>query len=696
MKIRTLLCIAAMSFACVSSAFAAESKLEGSVSLTGKIVDVNGSEAKFNEYRDLDDGVYAGIKLGYESGAYYTRFKALDTGYDTQSYKLDGGMWGRFKYDLFYNEIPHNFTYGARTFYSGAGTNNLTGTPNTNVSSWNTFDYSLERKSYGGGLSFDLMKPFFIGLSASREERTGIKPISAAIGSPGGAFVELPEPVDYTTNHFKAEAGYAKKPYFASLSYSYSNFENSNEFLNFQHPTSSVTDTLTLPPDNQYYKVAFKGAVDLPMKSRFNATLSSARAKSDADLLTSYFFEGASTATNLTLSDTVFNGEVKTQNYAFVLTSNPLPLLNAKVFYKYYEKENESDQITTTQDTDTFTNKLFDYRKNKAGVELGIKLPANFRLIPAYTYVKTNREREDIPETRDNILSLDLKWSGLAFMTAKIGYERLWRDADHGILTVVGGQDEADLVEQYVRRFDAAPKDQDTYKASVELYPLDNLGIGLGYKYRKADYRDTTLGLRDYKSNEFLLDADYSIGRIAKLNAYFDYERIKSYQFQRRYNPPSSGGDPNPDGTSNSTNYNWDVTQVDTSYNYGAGTDIYVLPRKLTLRVQFDHLDSDGHADFTYYTSSALTGGRTNDNIDSPIWDDYRKTVLMAKAEYNATKSLSLSAGYAYERYEYNDATLDGYLYTFGSGTNTNYLTGAYKDQSYNASIIFLTAAYKF
>ncbi len=41
-------------------------------------------------------------------------------GYDTQSYRLDGGMWGKFKFDLFYDEIPHNLTFDARTFLFGS------------------------------------------------------------------------------------------------------------------------------------------------------------------------------------------------------------------------------------------------------------------------------------------------------------------------------------------------------------------------------------------------------------------------------------------------------------------------------------------------------------------------------------------------------------------------------------------------
>lgn len=326
-------------------------------------------------------------------------------------------------------------------------------------------------------------------------------------------------------------------------------------------------------------------------------------------------------------------------------------------------------------------------------MELGFKLPGHLRLSPAYHYVKVNRDRGDLPETRDNIYSIDLKWSGLDFMTAKIGYERLERDAEWGqLILVTGTQATANAIEPYVRRFDAAPQDRDTYNASLDIHPLESLNVGLGYKHRRADYKDTVLGLRDDKSDEFNIDAGYSIGKLAQLNAYASYEKTKSYQFQRRF-AAAAGADPS-GATQNADNFNWDVTQTDKSYNYGIGSDIYAIPKKLTLRLQHDYVDSDGRADFTYYTAAALTPlGRTNDNIDISNWDDYKKNSFMAKAIYNVTKALSVTAGYAYERYKYSDALLDGYVYVPAtSGSSGAYLTGAYKDQSYRANVVFLSA----
>ena len=135
----------------------------------------------------------------------------------------------------------------------------------------------------------NLIKPFFFDVSFQREDRDGIKPAGIAPGSPGGFDLELPEPVDYTTNNLKVEGGYAKNPLFLSLGFIYSDFNDSNDKLNFTHPQAPFPiDTLTLPPDNRYYKGFFKGAVKLPMNSKFNVNAGYSSARSDANLLNSF------------------------------------------------------------------------------------------------------------------------------------------------------------------------------------------------------------------------------------------------------------------------------------------------------------------------------------------------------------------------------------------------------------------------
>lgn len=689
------------------SLYAEDNKpFSGEIKAAGKLVNVDGNKAKFNEYGDIKDGIYGNIKLKYGDENYFLKLKASDIGYDTQSYKLDGGMWGKFKLYLKYNEIPHNFTYDAKTFFSGAGTNNLTTgsrfvylTPSTYTPT-NLFDYSIKRKQFETGIKLEMLKPFYFDVSYQREWKDGIKPNSAALTTGGGSyFIEMPEPVDYATNNLKAELGYAKNPLFLSLTYFYSEFSNEYDRLFFKNPYNAQTfgaardDYLTLPPDNKYNNISFKGTVKLPLYSTLNVKLARSETKSDYDLLDYYVRAVAGGVQNVTLSDSKFDGKLIATNYAVTLTSRPVDFLGAKAFYKYYKKENKSDSIAHTDSGvnggNPFNNHLFDYKKKNYGAEFDVKLPASFTFMPAYSYLQTRRHRGDLPETTDNTYSLALKWSGADFMTAKVAYERLNRSADHQVGTTLFATDQAtaNIVEQYIRRFDGTEMKRDTYKASVDIYPLETLSFGLSYKQKKSDYTDTVLGLKDDKTNEYGIDADWKIGSFGALNGYAEYEKTKAYQVQR--NSTTAAG-LNPNVAGNANNYTWAATLKEKTYNYGAGAEVYAIPKKLTFKLQYDYVKSDGLADFSFFDYVPV-----GDDVSS--WDDYRKTALALKAKYEINKNFAITAGYAYEQYKYNDIAVDGYLYTYGTAdTSLSSLTGAYSAPSYKANIVFCGLVYKF
>lgn len=671
----------------------------GSVSMTGQYTDIGGNRSKFNEYRDNREGagLYVGAEAGVETDQYYLRGEAGNIGYRDQQYRIEGGQWGKYGVDFFYDVIPHNFTESAKTPYTDPGANNLTyptHPPGTNVNTWSSFDYDILRKKSGGGIKMDMLKPFFFNVSAESEHRTGTYPFGVAGTTPGGIAIELPAPINYRTDGVSFQTGYSKNPLLMSLGYFYSTFDNSNRNLYFRNPanaaTAALTDTLTLPPDNTYHKLEFRSALKLPMRSKFNVDIGLSQAKSDAELLTSYVTTGG--ATPITLSAPNFNGKVDTQNYGFSLTSTPVAFMDGKLFYKYYARDNKSDQITITDGAETSINPLFDYKKNKAGAEVGFRLPAGFYLSGSYVYTHVNREREDMPSNDDHLYNLGLRWSGVNFMVARLGYERLNRRADFEGQNLEGA-------ETWVRRFDAATQSRDTIKANLDFFPLEDLNFSLGYRYRHADYEDTVLGFTDTAGHEFNIDADYLIAKKVRLYGNIDFELIKQNQLQRTISNAAPVYDP---GTSTATNYNWTADQTEKSYGFSIGTDIYIVPKKLTLKLQHSYLRSNGHSDYTYMLDPATLaglapGGRNQDNIDIEDWDDYSLRYYLVKFTYQPAASLSCSIGYIYEKFVYKDAQYDGYLYVPATtGTNGAYLTGAYRDPSYDAHVVFVNVSYKF
>ncbi len=650
-----------------NNAFSEDRVIEGEITGVGKYIGVDGGEggrAKFTEYRDLrEPGVlYLRGRLNLDTPDYFLRFNLQDPGYDTQYYKLEGGMWGNFKVDLFYNEIPHNITFDARTFFLGAGHDTLVGTPNTNPATWNTFDYSYERRQYGGGLKIDIIRPFFFDASFQREEREGIKPTGAAGTSPGGIAIELPEPVSYLTNNLNLQAGYAKKPLFLSLMYLYSDFNNSNTALNFINPATAALDHFSLPPDNTYHKGAFKGAVSLPLNSRFSTNLGFARGESETSIVS--------------LISSAFKGKVDTQNYDFALTSNPVRFLDAKVYYKFYERNNKSDDPAGVADI------FLNYRIGTFGTDLGLRLPLNFYLSGGYKYIKTERRKDGetdpvkvLPFNRDNIYFADLKWSGLDFLDARVGYEKFDRDAHYRTFETAVQPD---------RKYSYAAQNRDTVKAAIDIFPLENLDFGFEYRYRNIDYSDTVFGLKKDNRNEFASSAAYTLGKMAKLYGNVDVGLIK-------FSPDlvRSG-------------LQWNVKQKDRTFGYGFGTEIYAIPNKLTFVFQHDYVKSNGSADFTIdpglFVAANGLAGANQDTVDIMRAEDYTLYSFKIKAIYSFTKSLAASLGYAYQRFSYRDDQLDGYQFVPGGGVGSNgaFLTGAYKDQSYKANVVFGSVTYKF
>ncbi|MGA2318031.1 MAG: MtrB/PioB family outer membrane beta-barrel protein [Thermodesulfobacteriota bacterium] len=645
--------------------------IEGEVGVTGVWIDVHGKEggkAKFTEYRDLreDGAVFGWARLNLDTDKYFLNFNAGDFAYDTQYYKIDGGMWGKFKFDLFYDEIPHNITFDARTPFIGAGHDLLIGAPNPNFPAWNTFDHSILRHQYGGGFKVDVIRPFFLDVSFERENRDGIKPTGAAETSPGGRAFELPEPIEFVTNNLNVSAGYSKKPLFLSLNYIHSDFNNSNTSLtlpaNFNPPNA-----FSLPPDNTYDKGAFKGAISLPFNSRFSTNLGFARGRSETSVVS--------------LIGSGYTGKVDNVNYDFTLTSNPVRFLDAKVYYKYYKRFNKSDDPTGVADI------FLNYKIATYGAELGARFPLDFYLSGGYKYVKTERNKrgetdpaEILPFNMDNIYFVDLKWTGLDFLDARVGYEKFDRDAHYRT---------ADSFANPAKRFSYAAQNRDTFKAALDIFPLQNLNLGFEYRYTDTNYSDTIFGLRRDKRHEFDISADYMIGKIAKVYGYGDYGWI-------RFNQAQTGGAPP---------LPWEGDQWDKTWGYGIGAEIYAIPKKLTLIFQHDYVKSNGSVDFAlnnglFVAASGLGAGSgaNNDNIDISRWDDYTLYSFSIKAVYNFTKSLAAMIGYAYERFWYSDAQLNNYLFAPAGPPNSNaaFLTGAYKDQSYKAHLIFGGMSYKF
>jgi MtrB/PioB family decaheme-associated outer membrane protein len=638
-----------------------EPAMMGGVSLEGRIYDVNGNKAKFHEYSDIKSGgVFGDADVTYVSPDHFVWFQATDPGYDTQRYRLETGSFGKYKFWFDYNEIIHNIATDAKTFYHGAGTKHLTGTPNTEPDTWRgDFDYSTKRKRIDTGIRFDMAQPFYFNIRYPYEKKEGIKPTGVSTSSSRDAALELPEPIDYRTSGLRVEAGYSLKPFFASLSYFYGEFRNDADDLHYDVPGGWTPGPLSLPPESEFHKFNFKGSAKLPLDSKFIVNIGDEKTESD----TSSFAD--------------FDGKVDTRIYDFMVTTNPLRFLEGRIYYKYYERDNTSSGRTIVDGVLTPTRPL-SYETNTYGAEVGIRLPAKLHLNTGYKYIETERSvRHEtdpavvLPHNEDHIFFADLKWTGLDFLSVRLAYEGMERKADYQT-----DASEDDLNQQFAY----AAQKRDTFKATVDLFPLDALNMSIEYRFGRSNYDETVLGYTADTRNAASFTVDYALQKAARFFGYFDFERR---DLSQRALLGSDG---------------WVSDQEEKTYAYGVRADVYAIPKKLTFVLQYDYMKSDGFNDFDFTSGVRSAIGVPDDlPIDIPDWDDYTKSSCALTAVYNWSEALMLRAGYVYARYNYADDQLSHYrYYVGGDGSSQGYLTGAYRDTSYNASSVFLSVVYQF
>ncbi len=103
---------------------------------------------------------------------------------------------------------------------------------------------------------------------------------------------------------------------------------------------------------------------------------------------------------------------------------------------------------------------------------------------------------------------------------------------------------------------------------------------------------------------------------------------------------------------------------------------------------------TDGSADF-----------ESQNNYGNPLpltqYPDVKMTSLNLKGVYKVNRNWSITGGYAYQKYDYNDDQINGYTNTIPFpgvtvSTSQSYLSGWNAYQSYNANIFYLLGTYKF
>ena len=698
--------------AAVSSALAQEAPAPeiGYIGIGGIYTNRNSGATnhfKLDEYRDLQNGVTGIVDARFESADWWTRLFGENLGREDQFIELRGGKYGVFKYSLYDDRIVHNLTYGAITPFTGAGSGSLTfpGTapPNTNLATWNQLDYEVKHENFGGFVEAQIapLSPFYFRVDAKQRQSSGVKPLGAAGTSPGGPTYELPAPIDWTTTDWGGEVGYTSKRMHVALAYTYSKFENSFPFLSWRTPavqTGPNIESSTTAPENKMQRWALNAIFkQMPFDSTLALRGTYAKYESDFAIAPTFLSvtgtlpAGVGNTRLANASSPNFDGEVVNETFSAAYNSNWSRSWSTKAYYNYYKRENNSSEIVFTPSgpgsggtcdlapvtnaaLPTCTTEFLHFKKQNAGVEAYYRLNRANKLTFGADWMQTERERVDFEKSTETKLFAEWKsgmWQAADF---RVKYIHLERDSDFLLASNV------DPFNKYLYRFDVAPLKRDTVKFAIDGNPLPLLDLGLEINLKQNKYDETVLGRKKDKREEVSLSAAYGDASAWRVHAFADWEHTK---YESTHWVGSTTTFPTPTGSA----YFWGSEVHDRTWLFGMAGDWFVSDQWV-VKASAIWQKGDGGVDFS---APAVANAQNITN-----YDDFQKRALNLRAVYKATRQVEVTFGTAYEKYTYSDIQMNDYINNIRTGANQNYLTGAYANPNYRATIIYGLIAYRF
>ncbi len=738
----------------------AGARLSGELEVGGRAITGEdwGSSSKYDEYREQDPGVFGSgsFLLENRTQPYWLRGWGFDVGERDQRYELEGGRWGRYRFDLEYSELPHVFSDDARSIYTES--NGLLDFPNALQQELQDLAASSAAQSarLGEILEFDPGSPqrdldfrlrtgranfevtpreelaFVAGYGI--QDRKGTKPFALGFGSPGGTFVNFVSPIDQQIHQATAGLRWAEETWNAELGYEGSFFEDAFHRLIVDNPLRATDDAsagpsrgrLSTPPDNSAHTFRLAGAKRLPTEfpTRIAGSFAYGRRFQDDSFLCHTINTAllatpqscAGTGSVLDLPEDSLDGDVATFLANLVLTSRPIDALNLTARYRFYDFDNESRELElpahVVNDTSLVTEPRFsvanEYRRQNASLEAAYDVTERATLQAGYELEQWNRsdDREvtRLHEHRPSV-ALDLRLASWSQLRASYefgvrrgnGYDQdayFEESFDFASLTPT---DLSTMEFPELRKFDEADRISNRVDLLAQLTPRDDLSFTLTGSLATADYDNTDFGLESDESYSAGGETAWQPLAWLGFSTWYTFENIR-YEQESRFRTVV-GGVPVDDPVNN-----WSSLSRDQVHNLGLDVNLVLVPDRLdaTLRYALQH--AVGQTNSTGVPGVAPAG--TADGGNAVNWPALKDVLQNAHASlsYHVNEKLTVKGAYVFEKFDLTDFKIDDLdPYEPSSNVNGSGVVSPSRDvflgdriEDYKAHIFALSLIYRF
>lgn len=306
------------------SALLAETKVSQEITAGVQGVTQNNPEAKFEEYRDVPQGIVIDkYAITEESDKYDMKFQVKNVQQADQTAEL-GFRTGKLNLGLSYDMLPHRWSNVSQTLYSESSPGVLllpdgmqaqiraltSGSAATARTNWfnvmqstfaglsHTQELETHQAKAGANLGFSLSDGLSLKMGFFQEKKDGHKLQAFAFGR--NSAVELARPIDQTVYDSSLKLVYDTKKLTMGLGYGLNLYHNdissliwdntkrdTDQFITNNDPEgrNSKQGRAALQPDNMAHTASFTAGVDVTKEVRVDADVSYTRMLQNDDLL---------------------------------------------------------------------------------------------------------------------------------------------------------------------------------------------------------------------------------------------------------------------------------------------------------------------------------------------------------------------------------------------------------------------------
>lgn len=553
---------------------------------------------KFYEYRDLSPGVFGDFYFAaHRTNPIDIAIWGENVGKEDQAFGFDYAKPGAYYLTLGWDQTPHVFGKDSATTFSPIGGNILSTPPypfpptGPTMPAFNTFDLKYRRDTASAAARWTPTDNWDITADYSHMHREGTQRLSAVTFSAAAAnaarsSIELPKPVDDTTQNGNIKGEYAGstpwgKPFNLALGGGVSVYNNQvgcdpvgtqggftfrpsgspdANCLSFQNPWNTPAgNTATFPawnryslaPDNQAQSMSLSGGVGLPLNSRYMGTLQYTRMTQDETFMASTINPAAALTV---MPRSSLGGDARTTLSNNVLNTQILSNLHSTLRYRYYDyHSNQQPVVFATgaifENPDTNSTPLpapgktaqpVNFTKQNASGELVWQPMKWLNTGAAYEWERNLRKTNGVDVvtlqtgvfdavTNENAgkVFADAKLWGWSILRASLRYGERKFDGDY---TRIANNNNA------FRNVDVQDRKSTIANASWAIDVTNTVSITPVGGYRFDDYPAngvTTIGINNYRSWNAGGDIAWNINPRASVYVTYIYDNAHRNVYQR-------------------------------------------------------------------------------------------------------------------------------------------------------------------